>query len=167
MPIRRIKLVAGPIILPLLVAISAVVLLLRGLFSTILHAKIWWAGKQQIFFVYSDSPVWHDHIHQTILPKLENRSVILNWSNRSKWRMSIGKTVFNFFGGHYEFCPMAVVFRRFRRTHVFRFWKPFCEYKNGRPESLIKMESDFFALIDSQSRDADEDSALTPPLSRT
>ena len=131
-----------------------VVLLVEGvarlLFSACLHILIWmwWCRRgRDILFVTSDSPVWHDHIEQHVLAHLGERAVVLNWSHRRNWPFSLARSVFRHFDRQREYCPMAVVFRPFRRTHTFRFWRPFREFKNGRTASLQEMEREFFELI--------------------
>jgi hypothetical protein len=108
----------------------------------------WWCARgRNILFVYSDSPIWHDYIEQHILPNLGERAVILNWSQRKRWRLSLARVAFHHFGGYRQFNPLGVVFHPFRRTHVFRFWKPFRDFKHGHPEAVHKMEAEFFQLI--------------------
>jgi hypothetical protein len=45
-----------------------------------------------------------------------------------------------------------VVFRPFHRTRKFRFWKPFRDFKHGRPAALQEMELEFFSLIGVQKK---------------
>ena len=121
-----------------------------------LHIAIWswWCIRgRDILFVYCDSPVWHDHIERHVLPHLGQRAVVLNWSQRSKWRFSLARMAVHHFGGQREFNPLAVVFRPFRRTCTFRFWQPFKDFKHGHPEALRRMESEFFGLIGIQGHD--------------
>jgi hypothetical protein len=54
---------------------------------------------------------------------------------------------FRHFGDSYEFNPLAVVFRPFRRTRVFRFWQPFHHFKHGRPEALQQLEGEFWDCL--------------------
>lgn len=121
------------------------------LVSTIcLHIAIWswWCIRgRDILFVYSDSPIWHDYIEQHVLPHLGGRAVVLNWSQRKRWRFSLARMAVHHFGGWRELNPLAVVFRPFRRTLTFRFWQPFRDFKHGHPEALHRMESEFFGLI--------------------
>ena len=115
-----------------------------------LHIAVWswWCVRgRDILFVYSDSPIWHDYIEEQVLPRLGERAVVLNWSQRTGWRFSLARLVFYHFGGYQEFNPLAVVFRPFRRTRTFRFWQPFRDFKHGHPEALQQMESEFFGLI--------------------
>jgi hypothetical protein len=135
---------------PLLFVVALVALLLFVLTSVCLHILIWtlWCLRgRDILFVYSDSPVWHDYVEQRLLPPIRHRAVVLNWSQRKRWRFSLAEAAFRHFGGYREFNPLAVVFRPFRSTLKFRFWRPFRDWKHGRPATLEKMERDFFSSI--------------------
>jgi hypothetical protein len=69
------------------------------------------SGKR-VLFVYSNSPVWQSYIENNILPRLPHGSVVLNWSERRRWRWwSLSAAAFHFFGGSREFNPLAVVVR--------------------------------------------------------
>lgn len=108
----------------------------------------WWCLRgRNILFVYSDSPIWQDYINKNMLPRLGERAVVLNWSQRKSWRFSLSRLAFSHFGGRREFNPMAVVFRPFRWSRTFRFWQPFQDFKHGHPEALRQMEGEFFGLI--------------------
>jgi hypothetical protein len=138
------------ILSPVLFVVAMVALLLFAVSSVCLHILIWtlWCLRgRDILFVYSDSPVWHDYLEQRLLPPIRHRAVVLNWSQRKRWRFSLAKAAFRHFGGYREFNPLAVVFHPFRRTQKFRFWRPFRDWKHGRPAALIQMERDFFASI--------------------
>ena len=139
-------LIAVPTIMVLLFA-----LLLVYLLTTIcLHLCIWvwWCLRgRDILFVYSDSPIWHDYIEQQVLPHLGERAIVLNWSQRKRWRFSLARLAFYHFGGYRQFNPLGVVFRPFRRTRTFRFWQPFRDFKHGNLAALQKTEAEFFGLI--------------------
>lgn len=136
--------------LPLLVVVAVLWLVFFVISSVCLHIVIWswWCIRgRNILFVYSDSPIWHDHIEQHILPDLGERAVVINWSQRARWRLSLDRMAFYHFAGWRGFNPMAVVFRPFRRTRTFRFLQPFREFKRGHPEALRRMEREFFGYI--------------------
>jgi len=138
--------VLSPAILLLVVAVLA----LFVLSSTCLHILIWtfWCLRgRDILFVYSDSPIWHDYVEQRLLPPIRHRAVVLNWSRRKRWRISLARAAFHHFAGYREFNPLALVFRPLRRTRKFRFWQPFRDFRHGRPQALRKMEKDLFELI--------------------
>ena len=135
---------------PLLLAIVPLAIVFFIFTSIFLRIVIWswWCVRgRDILFVYSDSPVWHDYIEQHILRHLGERAVILNWSQRNRWRLSLARMAFHHFGSYRQFNPLGVVFRPFGRTHIFRFWQPFRDFKHGHPESLKKIEAEFFGLI--------------------
>lgn len=139
------------VLAPLLLVIAVPALVLYLIYTVSLHFAVWiswYARGRDVLFVYSDSPIWHDYITEYILPRLRDRAVILNWSQRRKWRFSLARMAFHHFGGSREFNPLAVVFRPFRSTRTFRFWQPFRDYKHGDPEALHRMESEFFDLIE-------------------
>jgi hypothetical protein len=119
-----------------------------GVFSASLYLTVWltWLPRgRHIFFVYSDSPIWHDYLEQHVLPTIRDRAIILNWTQRSgrSWRRSFPVAVFKHFGGWREFNPMGVVFYPFRRARVFRFFQPFRKFKHGEPETLAALQKEF------------------------
>jgi hypothetical protein len=135
---------------PPLFVFVVVVLLLVLVGSLCLHITIWtwWCLRgRDILVLYSDSPLWHDYIEEQILPRAVDRAVILNWSQRKRWRVSVARLAFYHFGGYREFNPLAVVFRPFRRSRIFRFWRPFKDSSHGHPEALHRMEEEFFGSI--------------------
>lgn len=143
-------------LVPLLFALGVLWLVFFLASTVCLHIAIWswWCIRgRDILFVYSDSPIWHDYIEQHILPDLGERAVVLNWSQRKRWRPSLARMAFYHFGGGREFNPLAVVFRPFRRTRTFRFFQPFKDFKHGNPEALHKMESELLGLIGAQGHD--------------
>jgi hypothetical protein len=138
------------VLLPLVVVVAIVAIVAFAVSSVCLHILIWtWWGLRgrDVLFVYSDSPVWRDYIEQHILPFLGDRAVVLNWSQRRQWRLTLARLAFHHFGGSREFNPLAVVFRPLRLTKTFRFWKPFREYKHGRPLALRTLEDEFYSVI--------------------
>jgi len=134
------------VFIPLLIVSLLYVLVL----TLCLHLALWccWSLRgRDILLVYSDSPNWHDYFEQNILPLLGERAVVLNWSRRREWRLSLATIAARHFGGRREFNPLAVVIRPFRLTRTFRFWQPFQDYKHGRPEPLQRMEGEFLDLL--------------------
>ena len=135
---------------PLIVVLMLFVVMARVGSSVLLHliVWVWWLPRgQDILFVYSDSPVWHDYIEAEILPIIQRRAVVLNWSERKKWPLGLARAVFRHFGGTQEFNPLAVVFRPLKRAQVFRFWRPFRAWKHGRVEGLRQVQSDLFRAL--------------------
>ena len=142
--------ILGLAIAPILLAVATVWVLAYAAASVCLHLALWtWWGPRgrDVLFVYSDSPVWRPYIDQRILPRLGDRAVLLNWSERRHWRPSLARWTFRHFAGSREFNPIAIVFRPCRPTRTFRFWQPFRDLKDGHPEALHAMEREFFGAI--------------------
>src|SRR5436190_19921737 len=108
-----------------------------------------WTGRPLCLF---GQPSWHDYVEQNILSQLGDRAIVLNWSKRKRWQLSLAKIAFYHFGTYRLFNPLGVVFQPLGPTHIFRFWKPFRDLKHGHPEALRKMENDFFGVIGVQRR---------------
>ncbi|MFH1267504.1 MAG: hypothetical protein ABIK89_17410 [Planctomycetota bacterium] len=138
------------VVAPLLLASLPVILVAYLLLTVLLHVLAWlvWNSRGiELLYVYSNSPHWQEYIEQNILPRLPSGAIVLNWSERRKWRFNLPTVAFRHFGGYREFNPMALVFRPFRWVKIFRFFKPFRDFKHGKPDALHKMESEFFAVL--------------------
>ncbi len=141
------------LLLPLILAWIVLFSVCLISYTALLHLAIWlwWCPRgKDVLLIYSDSPVWHDYIEEQILPSLQNRAVVLNWSRRREWPVSLRRSAACHFGGQREFNPLAVVFRPFRRTRTFRFWKALRDLKHGHPEALDDVEEEFFQLIETE-----------------
>jgi len=118
------------------------------LWGAILYIVIWltWQ-KQRVLFVYSDSPVWKDYIEREILPYIQDRTVILNWSERRNWKNSLAVLAFRYFGGYRNFNPIAIVFRPFHFVKTYRFFEAFKEFKHGNPKEVDQIKKELFDYI--------------------
>jgi hypothetical protein len=115
------------------------VLLIYFLHRTIVYTGVWlfWLPRgKDVLFVYSDSTIWREYMLAEVLPLVKERAVVLNWSERNKWRKwSFKVRVFNTIGGDNAYNPLVVLFRPFD-TQVFRFWPAFNEWKRGNTAPL-------------------------------
>ena len=136
----------SPVLIPLLLCILAAYLVITGL----LYVAVWlfWNTRGiRLLYVYSNSPNWKEYIETTILPRLPEQRIILNWSERRFWgKFTLASMAFRHFGGYREFNPVAIVFHPFRRVKVFRFFEAFKDKKHGKTETLKKLEADFFEI---------------------
>ena len=135
---------------PLWLGLGVIAIVAHVVRQTALYAIVWfwWIGfaPRRVLFVYSDSPNWKEHIEHVVLPRLPENSVVLNWSQRSEWpRFALSVCLFRAFAGRREFNPIGLVFRRFDLVARYRFWQPFRDMKNGRPEALRTLEERLFA----------------------
>jgi hypothetical protein len=145
--IKGLLLLLVLILLPIIV-IGGVFYHLWGLTLSVLIWIVWGTSGRYILFVHSDSPIWSEYIEQEILPHIQGKAVILNWSERKTWKPSLAVWAFHYFGGRRSFNPMAIVFRPFRLHGTFRFYEAFQDYKHGSFERLIKLKADFFGAIE-------------------
>ncbi len=146
------------LLLPLFILYVPIYLVLWFAYGLALHIAIWiwWCTRgKYALIVYSNSPVWQDYFASQVLPALENRGVVLNWSERQQWRRkSLAVLAFWYFGGDREFNPLAIVFRPGRFRRVFRFWRPFLDFKHGKPQPVERMRDELLGLIPPASRGA-------------
>jgi hypothetical protein len=124
--------------------------------------------------VYSNSPNWQAYIEEVWLPRVADKLVVLNWSERHAWGGD-ARTEAALFRrlGHREFNPAAIVFRE--RTanalaawlravgsldvvgiiaphaaelEMIRFFKAFRDYKHGKGLALSAAEQKLFGSIE-------------------
>ncbi len=123
----------------------------------------WYPKGKHLLFVYSDSPVWKEYVEEHILPQIRSQAVVINWSERSQWEWkgTLELQVFQHWGrvsqhmfrgrkewSGKEFCPIAIVFKPWRKPQTIRFWQAFKEYKHGKDSSLKKCERELFDLLE-------------------
>jgi len=147
---RLLKGILFALFFPVILPYVLIVFILYLLHRTTLYFLIWllWLPKgKDVLLVYSDSPIWHDYMTSEILPLVQKRAVVLNWSGRSKWPRwwTFSVQVFHSFAGEEEFNPLVILFRPLRRARVFRFWSAFKAWKNGYTEPVEKIRQN---LID-------------------
>jgi hypothetical protein len=146
--------VSAPLIVALALLLLPLIPLLLAtylLYAIVLQLVIWlcWCTRGiNVLLVYSNSPHWQEYIEAHIMPKLPASTVVLNWSERRRWRwFSLSVMAFRLFGGSREFNPLVVVFRPFRWAKTFRFWRPFREHKHGKITALELLEEELFQTL--------------------
>jgi hypothetical protein len=136
-----------PLVLPLALFAIANHLVYRALLYLLVWA-LWLPKGKDILFVYSDSPIWHEYMATQVLPLVQERSVVLNWSERKQWsRWSLGVAVFHHFGGAGDFNPLVVLFQPLRVARVFRFWSAFKDWKRGYEEPVERLRQELTASL--------------------
>ena len=143
---------------PLVIVLLPVVALALLLWLTgelLLLSVVWltWCPQRRYaVVVYSNSPVWQEYFEREVIPRLGERAIVLNWSERKSWTLSLAVILVWVFGGSREFNPMAIVFEPVRWPRRFRFYKAFRSFKHGRPEDVEKLRLEFFRLLDALAR---------------
>jgi len=132
----------------LAIALSPILIIVVALYllwGAFLCIAIWltWRNRH-VLFVYSDSPIWKDYIEREVLPHIQNRAVILNWSERRNWKNSLAVLAFRYFGGDRNFNPIAIVFQPFRFVKIYRFFEAFKEFKHGNTKKVEAIRKELF-----------------------
>jgi hypothetical protein len=145
--------------------LALVVLLLPLLLVCLLAVPIWWivwgavlrfwfwrvhaSRGRPILFVYSESPNWQTYIESRILPRINGRAVVLNWSQRRLWTSACPweARFFRHFAGTRDFNPLALVFCARGRIKAIRFHKAFLDFEHGKESRLCDAEADLFAVL--------------------
>lgn len=144
---NSVRLLLLPVILPL----AVVALGLFFLYRITLYLLIWtlWLPRgKDILLVYSDSPIWHGYMASEVLPLVQERAVVLNWSQRNSWqKWSLGVAVFRHFGGRREFNPLVILFPPVRSARIFRFWPAFKDWKHGDREPVKCLRRELLAAL--------------------
>ena len=105
----------------------------------------WCSQGKDLLLVYSESPNWQRYIEESWLSRWGHRAVVLNWSERSKWRRAARAEVAlcRAFAGRREFNPLGIVVPAVGRSvHVVRFWRAFREKKHGKDYLLRQAEGE-------------------------
>ncbi len=107
------------------------------------------ARGRPVLFVYSESPNWQTYIEENVLPRIGDRAVVLNWSERRLWSSASPweARFFRRFAGDREFNPLALVFRAGGRINVIRFHKAFLDFKHGKDSGLRAAEAELFSNV--------------------
>jgi hypothetical protein len=134
-------------VLVLWLVLLAVIYVLWALLLRFLVLVLWVPRGYQVLVIYSNSPHWKQYFEDRVLPRLGSRCVVLNWSERRRWPLSLARSLFRFYGGHEAYNPLVVVMRPFGRARVFRFWPAFSDAKRGRPEPLQRLETELFNVV--------------------
>src|SRR5215831_2705477 len=77
--------VSLPLLLPLFLIALVLFLLHRGVLYLLIWL-LWLPSGKDTLVVYSNSPIWQDYMTEQVLPLVQERAVVLNWSERSTWR---------------------------------------------------------------------------------
>ena len=135
------------VIVPLAL-VGAVLWLIAAVVLLFVVWVLWWPRRRYALVVYSNSPIWQEYFQTQVLPAIGNRGVVLNWSDRTRWKYSLPVALFRFFAGSRNFNPLAIVFEPFRWPRRFRFYPAFQAFKHGRPEEVERIRRELFQLLD-------------------
>ena len=136
------------LLLPLIVAWMVVWLPVYGTWrlGSSIVLRVWFRMRhvsrgRTILFVYSNSPNWQQYVEANLLPRVSNRALVLNWSERRNWSRWEGG-FFDRFAGSREFNPAALVYRPGGGVDVIRFHQAFLDFKHGNDALLRAAEAE-------------------------
>lgn len=154
MPLRAIlsRLLAALIItllMPLLIAVAIFVGIPIYIYSLLdewaIRRRFWRVHGQlgrDVLVVTSDSPTWSGYMRDVFLPRLKDRAVVINWSERSRWTRTVETRAFHAFAGKSDHTPIAIVFHPSKPPTCFRFYRAFLDFKHGKPQQLRQVEAE-------------------------
>ncbi len=140
------------IILPLLVVWAIVYLsfyvVCRAFLRVILGVAVILKGKR-ILLVYSRSPKWEEYIENNWIPRFRDHAMVLNWSDRLKWKRwnSLPVWIFRLWAPERDFNPMIIFVPWFSPVQKIGFFYAFRDRKQGNEENLIMNEEQIFKFL--------------------
>ena len=135
-----------------LVAVAFVLWLAAATLLQLIVWTVWCSRGRYALVVYSNSPLWQEYFETQVVPRLGGRAVVLNWSERNGWKMTLPVILFRVFAGTREFNPIAIVFEPLAWPRRFRFYQAFRSLKRGKPEEVETLRLDLFRLLDELAR---------------
>jgi hypothetical protein len=139
-----------PLLIVLLpfVVVGAIVWFVAAVSLLLVVWTTWCPRGRYALVVYSNSPIWQQYFEERVLPAIGKRGVVLNWSERKRWKFSLPVALFRMFAGTREFNPLVIVFQPLTWPRRFRFFRAFGVFKQGRPESVEQIRADLLRLLD-------------------
>ena len=112
----------------------------------------WFPKGKYIFFLYSDSKKWKDYFEKELVPKIQDKASIWNWSTRQKdgWNDDIIEAkILKLYRPFGYFYPMAIVFLPSGEVKTFQFYTSYVNMLKSGKDEYPKLEKEFLALADS------------------
>ncbi|MFH0740020.1 MAG: hypothetical protein V1819_03285 [bacterium] len=116
--------------------------------------KEWFPKGKNAFFVYSSSKKWKSYFEQELIPKIQSKVIIWNWSTRHQqgWNNNLLEAkVLKFFRSFNHIYPLAIVFLPSGKVRIFDFYDSYIkmlksqnqnqDYKNLEKELSCTFES--------------------------
>lgn len=114
--------------------------------------KEWFPKGKYVFFLYSSRKKWEKYFKNELIPKIQDKSTIWNWSTRHQdgwYRDRFAPKILSLYRPDQHFCPLAVVFSPSGAIRIFAFYLPYVKMiKSGSPD-YKKFEEEFLAFVNS------------------
>jgi hypothetical protein len=112
----------------------------------------WFPKGKYVFFLYSSSKKWENYFKNELIPKIQDKSIIWNWSTRYQdgWDSDrFASRILSLYRPETHSYPIAVVFLSSGAVKVFKFYIPYVKMiKSGKPD-YKKLEEEFLVFVNS------------------
>lgn len=114
----------------------------------------WFPMGKYALFLYSGSKKWQRYFEQDLIPKIQSKAIIWNWSTRYAygWKDDLLEArILKFFRPSGRFHPMAIVFLPSGTIKTFQFYVPYVKMlkSQNQNQDYKNSEKDFLNLLDS------------------
>jgi len=122
---------------------------LRGAWLVQKFKRAHGASGTYAILVYSESPNWQTYFEDHVFPRVGDRAVVLNWSERRLWKKnsSVATRVFMHFRPGREYNPYAMVFWPRGRPRRIEFFQAFRDHKHGNEQLLDSALRELFESL--------------------
>lgn len=110
----------------------------------------WFPQGKWILFVYSNSPKWKDDIESTIIPKINSKSIILNWSEHKTWPKSLASKIFFYYSKTKKTknkvsYPIAIIFKSLSRPKVIELRQAYRDFNLHRNNNILTLKKELIS----------------------
>lgn len=139
-----------------LILIGILIYLLYRIRKSYLRKKLleeikrkWFLQGKYVFFLYSDSKKWKEYFETELIPKIENKAVIRNWSTRLQdgWTNDMEGRILKLYKPLGYFYPIAIVFLPNDEIKTFQFYTPYVSMVKSGKDEYKKLEAEFLDLV--------------------
>lgn len=116
--------------------------------------NIWLLQGKRVLFFYSNRGIWKSYFEQTFIPRLKDRAIIWNWSERHQQGWSedlLEARVLRFLIPRKVFCPCAVLFSAKSPPQFFFFAESYTDWIKSKKPTFHEQEEGFFRALEQAS----------------
>ncbi len=135
----------------LIALVPSVIILLYVSYGVLLRAWAllkWSRTPIHGILIYSNSPNWQEYVEREWLPRLRDRVIILNWSQRKNWTHSLAIRLFRYYlegsTNAIDYNPAVLLLRGLKHPYLYRYFYAFRDAKHGRTNALTTLEAQMF-----------------------
>jgi hypothetical protein len=113
--------------------------------------KEWFPQSKYVFFLYSDSRKWKEYFESELIPKIQDKASIWNWSTRAQsgWGTdSIEAQIFKLHRPLGRYYPIAIVFIPGGVVKTFQFYTAYVDMIKSGDDRYKSLENEFLALVE-------------------